>query len=409
MKIWIKYLTGILIGIAFAIVAPDKNAAFSAVTEFLAQFFIQAGRYALYPVLFFSITLSVYEHRENRTLLRMGWVTALIIVASTVAIALLALISVLIANPARIPIFVEGSSDIETIGIAETFLQLLPSSAFEVFTNGAFILPLCVFGAFAGAGCAVDKNDSKTALNLFDSLSRVSYAIMTFFVDSIAIGMIALAVNWTLEFRVMFASKVFTDFILLLILDFAILAGILWPLAIRLTCGKVNPYRVLYASTASVLGAFFSGDTVMTLPILFRHANESLGIRRRISTISLPMFSIFARGGTVLVVITGFLLILKSYSSLGVSFLDTVWLVGAAIGLSFFLGRFPSGGAFVALATVCALYGRGFESGYLILKPAAFFLGSIAAAIDALTAIMGTYIIAQRQEQATHRELRFFI
>ncbi len=409
MKIWIKYLTGILIGMAFALIAPDKNAAFTGITEFLTRFFVQAGRYALYPVLFFSITLSVYEHRENRTLFRIGWHTALVIVASTVGIALLGLVSVLIANPARIPIFVEGSSDIEKIGIGASLLQLLPSSAFEVFANGLFILPLCAFGAFAGAGCAVDKNDAKATLTLFDSLARVSYSIMTFFVDSVAIGLIAVSLNWALQFRGMLASKVFLDFIVLLAVDLLILAVVVWPVAIRLTCGKVNPFRVLYASLASILAAFISGDTVMTLPVLFRHANESLGIRRRVSTITLPLFSVFARGGTVLVTVTSFLLILKSYSSLGVSFTDTLWLVGVAIALSFALGRFPSGGAFVALATVCALYGRGFESGYLILKPAAFFLGSIAAAIDALTAIMGTYILAQRQDQATHRELRFFI
>jgi len=409
MKIWIKYLAGILIGIAFALIAPDKNAAFTGVTEFLARFFVQAGRYALYPVLFFSITLSVYEHRENRTLFKLGWKTAFVIVASTAALALLGLFSVLIANPARIPIFVEGSSDIERLGVTATLLQLLPSSAFEVFTNGLFILPLCAFGAFAGAGCAVDKNDAKATLTLFDSLSRVSYAVMTFFVDSVAIGLIAVSLNWSLQFRSMLSSKVFLDFIVLLSVDLVLLAAVIWPLAIRLACGKGNPYRVLYASIASVLAAFVSGDTVMTLPVLLRHVNESLGVRRRVSTITLPLFSVFARGGTALVTITGFLLILKSYSSLGVSFTDTLWLVGVAIGLSFLLGRFPAGGAFVALATVCALYGRGFESGYLILKPAAFFLGSVAAAIDALTAVMGTYILAKRQDAATHRELRFFI
>ncbi len=409
MKIWIKYLAGILIGIAFALIAPEKNAAFTGITEFLSQFFIQAGRYALYPVLFFSITLSVYEHRENRTLFRMGWSTFLVILASSVGIALIGLVSVLVANPARIPIFVEGSSDIEKIGFAATFMQMLPSSAFEVFTNGLFILPLCAFGAFAGAGCAVDKNDAKATLTLFDSLSRVSYAIMTFFVDSVAIGLIAVSLNWTLQFRTMLASKVFLDFIGLLAFDLVLLAAVVWPLAIRLICGKVNPYRVLYASIASILAAFISGDTIMTLPVLFRHVNESLGIRRRVSTITLPLFSVFARGGTILVVITSFLLILKSYSSLGVSFSDMVWLFGVSIGISFFLGRFSSGGPFIALAAICALYGRGFESGYLILKPAAFFLGSMAAAIDALTAIMGTYILAHRQDTSTHREIRFFI
>jgi Na+/H+-dicarboxylate symporter len=315
----------------------------------------------------------------------------------------------LIRNPSRIPIFVEGANETAKIGIGESFRQLLPSSAFEAFTNGLFILPLCIFGGFAGAGCAVDRNAAKSTLTLFDSLSRVSYSVMTFFVDIIAIGMIAISVNWTMQFRSMLASKVFIDFMLLLLFNLLLIAFVIYPLLIRLTCGKVNPYRVLYASTASVIAAFFSGDENMTLPVLIRHANESVGVRRRISSVTMPMFSIFGRAGSALTVTVSFIVILKSYSSLGIAFYDMLWLVGMAIILSFFLGRFSSGGAYIALATICGLYGRGFEAGYLILKPAAFFICSTACAIDALTTIMGTYIVAKRWDMVNHRDLRFFI
>jgi hypothetical protein len=121
------------------------------------------------------------------------------------------------------------------------------------------------------------------------------------------------------------------------------------------------------------------------------------------------MFSIFGRPGTAVTVTVSFIVILKSYSSRGIPFPDMFWLLGIAILLSFVLGRIPFGGAYIALAAVCALYGRGFEAGYLILKPAAFFIGSVAAAIDALTAIMGSYVIGKRLNQVSTRELRFFI
>lgn len=221
--------------------------------------------------------------------------------------------------------------------------------------------------------------------------------------------MIALSVYWTVQFRQMLASHAFTDFIALLLFVFFFIALILYPAIIRLSCGKVNPYRVLYGGIATVLVAFFSGDTNMTLPVLIRHVNENLGIRRRVSSITLPLFSIFGRAGVALTVTVSFIVILKSYSSLGIAAIDMFWLMGIAILLSFFLGRFPLGGAYIALAAVCALYGRGFETGYLILKPAAFFIGSIAAAIDALTALTGTYIIAKKWDQVSNRELRFFI
>ena len=409
MKIWIKYLAGIIVGIAFALIAPQQNVAFSDGVKYLSDIAIQFGRYALYPVLFFSFTIAVYELRESKTLFHLGGITTAIIIITTILLAVTGLITVLIRNPSRIPIFVEGASEIEKIGLKESFKQLFPSSAFEAFTNGLFILPLCIFGGFAGAGCAVDKDASKATLTLFDSLSRVSYSVMTFFVDIISIGMIAISFNWLLQFQAMISSKVFTDFILLLCFDLLLLAFVIYPIIIRLTCGKENPYRVLYASIASILAALFSGDTNMSLPVLIRHTNESLGVRRRVSSVTMPMFSIFGRSGTALTVTVSFIVILKSYSSLGIAFYDMLWLLAVAIVLSFFLGRFPSGGAYVALATVCMLYGRGFEAGYLILKPAAFFICSIAAAIDALTTIVGTYVIAKRWDMVNHRDLRFFI
>lgn len=409
MKIWIKYLAGIVIGIAFALIGPQQNEVFTGITRFISELAVNAGRYTLYPVLFFSFTVAIFELKESKTLFKLGATTAIVIIISTFLLAVIGLISVLVQNPARIPIFVEGSLETASMGIMESLRQLLPASAFEVFTNGLFILPLCVFAGFAGAGCTVDKAEAKPALNLFDSLSRVSYSVMTFFVDVIAVGMIALSVNWTIQFIPVATGKVFWDFIILLLTCLLLIGLVIYPAIIRATCGKVNPYRVMYASVAPVLAAFFSGDTLMTLPVLIRHTNESLGIKRRISSVTMPMFSIFARGGTALVIIVSFIIILKSYSSLGIALSDMTWLVGTAIVLSFFLGRFPSGGAFIALAAVCTFYGRGFEAGYLILKPAAFFIGSVAAAIDALTAITGTYIIAKRGEMATHRELRFFI
>ncbi len=409
MKIWIKYLTGIIIGLAFALVIPEENAFFRELTAYLSELAINAGRYTLYPVLFFGFTIAVFELREHKTLFRTGAAVAGLISITTILLAVTAILAVLVQNPARIPIFVEGNLSIESINVRETIRQFVPSNGFEVFTNGLFILPLCIFAGFAGAGFTVDKNESKPALTLFDSLSRVSYAVMTFFVDIIAIGMIALSIHWTVSFGSLLAGKVFRDFIFLLFFLLFFVALVLYPLLIRLLCDKANPWRVMYASIAPVFAAFFSGDSLMTLPVIIRHSNESLGVRRKISSVTLPLFSVFARGGSAMVIIVSFVVILKSYSSLGIAFSDMVWLTGTAVLLSFFLGRFPSGGAFIALAATCALYGRGFESGYLILKPAAFFIGSIASAIDALTAITGTYIIAKRREMATHRELRFFI
>ncbi|UTY25644.1 dicarboxylate/amino acid:cation symporter [Treponema denticola] len=409
MKIWIKYLIGSVLGIIIAAISSFDSTFFNAAVDFAANIAIQFGRYSLYPVLFFGFTVSISKLRESRSLLKLSIYIAVFIILSSLLAALLGLISISISSPPRIPIFVEETSSVENLGVMESFLRLFPSSAFEAFMDGLYILPLCIFAGFAGAACAVDKNISKPALTLFDSLSRVSYAVMAFFVDMFSIGLIAVSVNWFIKFQAMLSTKFFTGLVVLLLVDFFIIALIIYPIILKIICRDINPYKVLYASIAPVCAAFFSGDTNLTLPVLLRHSNESLGVRRRISSVSLPVFSVFGRAGSAMVVTISFIVILNSYSSLGISFEDRFWLVGISTLFSFFLGRFPITGTYVSLVAVCAIYGRGFESGFLILRPAAFFIGSVAAAIDALTAMVGTYIIGHLSKMTNTRTLRFFI
>jgi len=302
MKIWIKYLIGSTLGIIIAIIAYSDSVFFNSAVEFLSNIAIQFGRYSLYPVLFFGFTLSICKLRESRSLLKLSIYIALFIIISSFLTALLGLVSVSISSPPRIPIFVEETSSVETLGVMESFLRLFPSSAFEAFVDGLYILPLCIFAGFAGAACAVDKNISKPVLTLFDSLSRVSYAVMAFFVDMFSIGLIAISVNWFIKFQAMLSTKFFTGLITLLLVDFFIIALIIYPLILKIICRDINPYKVLYAAIAPVCAAFFSGDTNLTLPILLRHSNESLGVRRRISSVSLPVFSVFGRAGSAMVV-----------------------------------------------------------------------------------------------------------
>ena len=411
MKIWLKYFIGIVLGVTFALVAGAENTLFVQAVDFLSKAAIQFGRYALYPAVFFGFTLSIFELRENRSLLKVAIITSLIICGAALLLSCIGLISVLIHTPARIPIFIEGISDVQVLDVRESLLQLLPSSSFEALVNGTYILPLCIFGGFAGAGCAVDRNIAKPTITLIDSLARISYAVLVFFVDMLVFGMVAISSYWMIKFHEMLLTAVFADFAILLIINLLIIALVIYPALLKIFCRDINPYRVLYASLAPMMAAFFSQDTHVALSVLLRHSNESLGVRRRISSVVLPVFSIFGRAGSALVITVSFVVILKSYSInvFRIAFSDIFWLVGYASLFSCLLGRFPAGGTYIALTSLCMLYGRGFESGYLILRPAAFFIGSVAAAINALTAITGTYITAYRFNMTGRKDLRFFI
>jgi Na+/H+-dicarboxylate symporter len=165
----------------------------------------------------------------------------------------------------------------------------------------------------------------------------------------------------------------------------------------------------LYASIAPALLALVGNDANLTLPLTIRHGKESLGIRRRTSGFTFPIFSIFARGGSALVSVISFVVIWRSYSSLNIPFGDILWIFGFSFIFSFMLGGLPSGCAFVLVTILCQNYARGFETSFLLLKPAALMISSFAMLFDTVTAMFGSYLISVKNKTIEHHRAQHFI
>ena len=409
MKIWIKYLIGTLLGIAAAFILPLNIPSVDSAVSTLSEIAIRFGRYALIPLLLFGTTMSMFNLRYKKHILKTSLWTAGTLVGSTLILVLLGLLSIIIVSLPRIPISVEKISEVPSIDVKQMILSIFPFSGFDSLKDGIYLLPVFFLAAFIGGACASDTNDSKPLLSVFESAMKLCQTISAFFVEWLSVGMIAIACYWTLQARTIFEARTFLPIFLMLLIDFAIVAGIIYPLVLRVLCKDLRPYHVLYASICSIITAFFTGDSNITLLTNIRHNKESLGIHDETNNFTLPLFSIFARGGTALVTTICFVTILRSYSSLGFTFFDLLWIFAVSFITSFALGNFPVGGTFVSLTVICSMYGRGFEAGYLLLRPAAPILCSFAAAFDALSAITGSYIVAVKTKKIDKIELKHYI
>ena len=386
MKIWLKYLIGCALGICMALLMQGTNESAIKIINCVCEFSLRAGRYALLPFLFFTMTVAVFELRIKKSLFKTALLTVCFSVISTAVLTIIGAISVIIAKPPRLPIAIEEVSQFYSLDVFENILKIVPYSNFDTFLDGKFLLPLLIFAGFAGAGAASERSGAKPMLTLFDSIARVSYAVICFFIDMFAVGLVAVSCVWFFSFKEIIVNESFRFLILLIGVDVLLVVLILYPLVMRLALHEKHPYRIIFASLASIITAFFSGDYNLTLGVSLRHARESLGIDTKINSVCMPVFSIFARGGAALVMSASFLVILKSYSDLGI-WQDIPWVLGMAFVISFLLGALPTNSAFIGLAVMCSFYGSGFENGYLIIKAAAFFLCSSAALIDVVTSL----------------------
>ncbi len=409
MKVWIKYLIGLALGVLAAFILPIENAAFANAIAFLTELFIRVGRYVVVPLLFTSAIVAVCKLRTSKLLLKTTGLTFLIIVASSLILTLVGLASILLVKLPRIPITVDVATDAFHLDVKGMILSMFPYSGFEALREGSFLLVCLVFAFIIGWESASEETAFKPVFALADSLSNLFYNIANFFTEIMSILCIAIVCYWTIDFRKVIEPGIYTPMVIMFLVDFVIIAGIIYPVILHFVCHDPHPYKVLYASIAPLILSFFGGDSNLVIPLANRHLRDSLGIRRRCRGFTYPMFSIFARGGSALVATISFILIWRSYSSLRIPVADIMWIFSLSFGLSFLLGGIPSGGAFVLLTILCSKYARGFETSFLLLKPASMVICSFAALFDTLTAMVGSYIVAVKTKNIEHHSITHFI
>jgi Na+/H+-dicarboxylate symporter len=410
MKVWIKLLLGAALGVLLGFLLPEGNQAITGALSWLETFAIRLGRYALAPILVFSVTIAIYELRQEgrfwRTLLLIGAVLAAL-AAFTIACAVA---STLLFSPSRIPILIGEQLETISLDIPGGILELFPPNMLQTLSgDGVYLMPLCVFSFFVAIGLSYDKNLAKPVVTLLDSLSRIFYHIASFLSELLGLVIIVLAAQWAVRFHAFLPAGAFLSIMRLLTIFSLIFCFVVLPLLLFLIKPKLNPFLQLYGSLGTAITAFFSGDINFTLPVLLQNAKENLGVRRRVNAVTLSLFAVFGRAGSAAVAAVSFIVIIKSYSSLGVTSAAVISLALRAFVISLLLSRHPGDGAYTALAVLCANYGDGFEAGYLILKPMAFYLIAIGTFLDAMIAIFATSMIAGLTGGQEERQSKNFI
>ena len=397
MKIWIKTLIGIIIGVLLAIFLPH-TAGVQGVFRFLSQLVVQVGRYLIFPLVFFGLVIGTYELRRSQKLGPVYGRMLLYLVLSTLLLVLIGVATVLIFSPARIPILIEKDHVLQVPGFQELLLRIFPSNLFSIFVeSGNLLLPVLVFSFLLGVNLEYDARIVTPVLQLFDSLSRIFYHINSLLVELLGIGLIAVTTNLLLSIG-SYDLSLFRQLLTIISIDVLLIVFGVYPIILYLAGEKENPFRWLYAAMAPILTALVTGDGYLSLTMLIKHGKESFGVPRRVGSAVYPFFAYFGRAGTAMITSVSFILILKSYSSLEITFLQVLWTIGFSFLVSLALGPVPGASAFVAVSLLCGLFGKGLQEGYLILNPIAPLLISAGVLLDVLTSAFVALLISRHAE-----------
>ncbi|MFP3090288.1 cation:dicarboxylase symporter family transporter [Treponema sp. TIM-1] len=410
MKIWMKFLLGALLGMGLGFLLPHDNENIRNVFVWLEALSIRVGRYTLAPMLIFSLTIALYELQQDGQFWKLFFSSFLVMIGSGIFVIAAGIIVTLTFPPDRIPILVEEQLEAVSLYLPESVMELFPSNVFSALINeGVFLLPMAVAVFFFAIGLSYDRNYTKPVIALVDALSRIFYHVASFFSEILGLLIIALSAYWAIQYQEVLQTTMFRDIIVLLGLLSGILGFIILPLFLFFLKPKTNPLVAVYGSLGPALAAFFSGDINFTLPVMLRHAKENLGARRRSNTVTVTLFAVFGRAGSAMVATVAFIVIIRSYSSLGITLTDVFSIGIRALLISFALFQHPGNGAYTALAILSLGYGRGFEAGYLILKPLAFYLIAVGTFLDVMIMSFASYALAKTSGFQAEKSLRHFI
>ncbi|MBP7095360.1 MAG: dicarboxylate/amino acid:cation symporter [Spirochaetia bacterium] len=409
MKIWIKLLVGIVLGAAVAWVTPAEAPALDLFLSQALGVAFSFARFLVAPLFLLSAIVAVHEAREARILGRSLRDVALVSIAGIVVAGAVGVAVALLAGPGRIPL-VSGES---ATGVAPTALRFIGSMAsadlpvlLSPFENG--FMPLLVVALAVGLALGFDRAATRPLAALLDSLSRTLWQVNSFVAEVLPVFAIAVAAARFRELRAVLSGGLYTRLVLVAAIETLFVALVLVPGALWLFGGRKNPYRVLYGLLAPAMAALVSGSLPFATGTLAKHLKDSLGVRRRAGAATLPLALSLGRAGTALMTATSFVVVLDSYSNLGLNGGTVLWMLAAVPAVSLLMGAAPVLGPVAALATLSAWYGRGFESGYLLAAPAALPLAAMAALLDALWAAAAVHIAARAAGEVVERPIRHF-
>ena len=400
MKTWITYIAALLMGLAAALLMSSIDLAYEIISS-VSSFLVSFGMFITIPVVFISFASGTASLMKDRK----GWKTAgmsfLWSVISALVLAFAACI-IFIAEPEAFPVTSSAGSAPGTLSshvyymLSSSSSSLYPGNPFlTLATTIRFILPVVIVAWIFGLALKPSSDIIRPAYTTMNSFAEVmyrisrTYSVYGFFLTFFASASLFIGIY---QEKTLFAAP---EYAVLIVLALAAAVLIILPLLYGVFTGfKKNPYKVLLRAIAPALLAFSSSNSVCTIPVSESIARQNLGVQKRISSVTAPVFSIIGKGGSAFI---STIILLSLYQATANEAPGTGVIAATALTavLVSFISSF-SMGTETALITVLTLnilginlYGA--ENAIIAMLP---LIGGLGAMVDSIISSYGSSIVA---------------
>ena len=151
MKVWMRIVAGSAIGIVLGLIFSARGSDVAESMRIVSSLVVSVGRFAIYPLVFFGLIISLTELRASKLAGRIYLKSIGMIAVATAAMVLIGTLIVLLLAPRPIrPIFQETA--VPALPTVQSILEsAFPRNLFAVFAgSGSFLLPVVVLATTLG-------------------------------------------------------------------------------------------------------------------------------------------------------------------------------------------------------------------------------------------------------------------
>lgn len=400
MKTWITYIAALLMGLATTLLLGDLSLT-SSVLSAISGFLISLSAFVFIPVIAISFSAGIASLRKDRENARSFGLNVLWAVVTTAVLSLLAAVLYHFL-PVSFPVTSTAGGSISSVSSFVSYSgqnalsMLYPVNPFMTLaTTSYYILPIVIVCWIFGLSLNPSSDVIRPAYTVMNSFSEVMYRItrtITVFGYLIVFFCSADLFTTLYQEKTVIAAPLFP---LYLAAGTGALVIVVLPLLFAFFTGfRRNPYRLIYRSISAMAIALVTGNTMASGPVEVSVARQNMGIQKRISSTSVIVSKIIAKGGTAFVASYTLLSLIQATSGNALSF--TVALaVSAAAALASFASSIAVGYESVIVATLAIkLLGIELYGAEVALVAFIPLLNGISTMLDSLISIMSADIVS---------------
>jgi len=308
MKIWVKVLIGLVLGVLFGLFVGEQFKLLSV----MGKVFIDLLKMLVGLIVFSSIVTGICHINDPKKLGRIGIRTLIFYAVTTLIAITIGVVIAYIVHPGSGLSLIYDKESIQTgtLGLLDFVASLIPSNPFASFAEGN-IMQIIVFSILFAYAIILTGEKGKIVFSLIESLSDVMHHLTHFVMKFAPYGVFALiAVSvGSMGIKVVLPLMKFLacNYIACLIQICVVFSLILRFLA------KVPVLPFFKGMKDAIVLAFSTGSSAATLPVSMECAREQLGVSEDISGFVLSLGSTINMNGAAIGLATASIFIAEVY------------------------------------------------------------------------------------------------